>query len=92
MKDAASIAAKYRPKVGGYIGEADDHRTDLLAAAIERYAARLVKAERKRCCGIVAQARLRNFNADRRPQFVCDDIIRAINTPAKRPSKRKGKR
>jgi len=80
MKDAASIAAKYRPKVGGYIGEADDHRTDLLAAAIERYAARLVKAERERCVGIVDDCGMIGSDAS-------NSIINAIQ--AKRPSRKR---
>ena len=51
MKDAASIAKEFTPP-----GDFGKVRRDTLERRINRYAARLVKAERERCVGIVVSA------------------------------------
>jgi hypothetical protein len=71
MKDAASIAKEFTPP-----GDFGKVRRDTLERRINRYAARLVKAERERCVGIV--------KANTLPKYVGREaIIEKINTPAK---------
>jgi hypothetical protein len=82
MKDAASIAER---------AANENWTTQRIAKAINRYAARLVKAERERCVKC-AEAEATASMVGKR--FVSAyQIIAAINTTAKkRPSKRKGRR
>jgi hypothetical protein len=84
MKDAASIAAKFFP-LSATTRAFDVYALRTRAArSINRYAARLVKAERERCCGIV----------DDDDKLYPSDQIRltaAINTQAKKRPSRKRK-
>jgi hypothetical protein len=93
MKDAAAkIAEKYIP--GGVVLLPEVHRGNC-ANRIRLAIRRAVKAERERCvkcvqyaanCKIIATSGLAAMR-------VMEQVaIEAINTPAKRPSKRKGKR
>jgi len=77
MKDVASIAKEFTPP-----GDFGKERRDMLKRLINRYAARLVKAERERCVAIVKENTL--------PKYVGREaIIVKINTPAKRPSRKR---
>jgi hypothetical protein len=88
MKDAASIAAKFLP-LSEHTRSFDVYALQTRAArSIERYAARLVKAERERCINAVWCAFPHNTWCS--ATTLAAKAEKAINTPAKkRPSKRK---
>jgi hypothetical protein len=86
MKDAASIARYARTLMCGSLGNSANGEAVKVMKAIERYAARAVKAERERCVGIVQQ---KAFGGTMDQRVTGESIIRAISTPAKRPSRRK---
>ena len=78
MKDAAIIAER---------AANENWTTQRITKSINRYAARLVKAERDRCvlCVICSE----DSHLSQTNEQMCRAIIRKINTPAKRPSRRK---
>ena len=81
MKDAASIAER---------AENENWDTQQITKAIKRYAARLVKAERERCLGIILESDTPGTPGKYERQYMLEAIVEKINTPAKkRPSREK---
>jgi hypothetical protein len=78
MKDAAAKIAGE-----GWYNTAEAHKE--LARRIRSAIRRAVKAERERCVECVKTAR----NSTKIGEFVCDNIIDAIQAKAKRPSRKR---
>jgi hypothetical protein len=88
MKDAASIAKYAWTLMCGSLGDTAEYEAERIQKAIERYAARLVKADRERCvlCVICSE----DSHLSQTNEQMCRAIIRKINTPAtKRPRRKK---
>jgi len=83
MKDAASIAKEWNISWELNLGPSLPD----LAERIERYAARLVNAERERCAGIVKESRGTGEMGQYERAYMCDAIVEKIQ--ATRPSRKR---